>query len=178
MADHDHVSPGIHNVRPSHDCWLNFVPGQYTRAGSEPILVALAGPCCLIATCRYIPPDQRLSISGAVIRAAVNDAREQKERAANKKRSDVHAIIIPSGSVGILLPAARLRYNRITRSSMFELHVGLAGTYKCPRAHVTDRTKTATTEPNRILSPSFNSASVMGAPLICVPFVDCKSLSR
>src|SRR4029077_11836648 len=33
--------------------------------------------------------------------------------------------------------------------------------------HVTDRTKTATTEPNRILLPSFNSASVIQTPLIC-----------
>ncbi|SRR6266568_216411 len=40
--------------------------------------------------------------------------------------------------------------------------------------------KIATTEPNRILSPSFNSASssVIGTPLTCVPFVECKSFSR
>ncbi|PYX96434.1 MAG: hypothetical protein DMG63_17050 [Acidobacteria bacterium] len=32
-----------------------------------------------------------MSVSGALIRtSAVNDAREQNERAANKKRSDVH----------------------------------------------------------------------------------------
>jgi hypothetical protein len=43
---------------------------------------------------------------------------------------------------------------------------------------VTDHTKTATTEPNRILSPCFNSASVIETPLTCVPFVECKSLSR
>jgi uncharacterized membrane protein YtjA (UPF0391 family) len=41
-----------------------------------------------------------------------------------------------------------------------------------------DPAKTATTEPNRILSPSFNSASVIETPLICVPFVECKSFSR
>ena len=38
--------------------------------------------------------------------------------------------------------------------------------------------KTATTEPNRILSPSFNSTSVIKTPLTCVPFVESKSFSR
>src|SRR6266403_5420380 len=37
--------------------------------------------------------------------------------------------------------------------------------------------KTAMTEPNRIVSPSFNSASVTKSPLICVPFVEFKSFS-
>ena len=91
MVDEDHVSSGIQNVGASHDCWLNFIPSQYTRAGGEPILVALAGPRRLVATFWYIPPDQRLSVSGALIRAsAVKDAREQNERTTNKKRSDVH----------------------------------------------------------------------------------------
>src|SRR5215211_6382337 len=94
MVDHDHVSSGIQNVRAGHDCWLNFIPRQYTRARGEPILVALAGPRCLLATCRRIPPDERLSVSRALIRAgAIRDAREQEERAANKKRSEVHAKI-------------------------------------------------------------------------------------
>src|SRR6266550_9183350 len=38
--------------------------------------------------------------------------------------------------------------------------------------------KTAATEPNRILSPSFSSTSVTGRPLTRVPFVECKSCSR
>src|SRR5437667_2270730 len=38
--------------------------------------------------------------------------------------------------------------------------------------------KTATAKPNRILSPSFNSTSVIGTPLTCVPFVERKSCSR
>jgi hypothetical protein len=38
--------------------------------------------------------------------------------------------------------------------------------------------KTAMTEPNRIVSPSFNSASVTKLPLICVPFVEFKSFSE
>src|SRR5882757_1489426 len=38
--------------------------------------------------------------------------------------------------------------------------------------------KTAMTEPNRIVSPSFNSASVTKSPLICVPFVESKSFSK
>jgi hypothetical protein len=39
-----------------------------------------------------------LSVSRALIRAgAVNDAREQNERAATKKRSDVHAKMFPRG---------------------------------------------------------------------------------
>ena len=93
MVDHDHVPPGIENVRASHDRWFSFIPRQYTRASGVPILVALTRPCCLVATCRNIPPDQHLSVSRALIRAGVSDARKQKERAANKKRSDVHAKI-------------------------------------------------------------------------------------
>jgi hypothetical protein len=38
--------------------------------------------------------------------------------------------------------------------------------------------KTAMTEPNRIVSPSFNSASVTKSPLTCVPFVEFKSFSE
>src|SRR6266496_2335622 len=38
--------------------------------------------------------------------------------------------------------------------------------------------KIAMTEPNRIVSPSFNSASVTKSPLICVPFVESKSFSE
>jgi hypothetical protein len=38
--------------------------------------------------------------------------------------------------------------------------------------------KTAMTEPNRIVSHSFNSASVTKSPLICVPFVEFKSFSE
>ena len=52
MGDHDHGSSGIWNMGASNDCWLNFIPRQYTRAGGEPILVTLAGPRCLIARLR------------------------------------------------------------------------------------------------------------------------------
>jgi hypothetical protein len=38
--------------------------------------------------------------------------------------------------------------------------------------------KTAMTEPNRIVSPSFNSASVTKSPLTCVPFAEFKSFSE
>jgi hypothetical protein len=38
--------------------------------------------------------------------------------------------------------------------------------------------KTAMTEPNWIVSPSFNSASVTKSPLTCVPFVEFKSFSE
>jgi hypothetical protein len=38
--------------------------------------------------------------------------------------------------------------------------------------------KTALTDPNWIVSPSFNSASVTKLPLICVPFVESKSFSE
>jgi hypothetical protein len=38
--------------------------------------------------------------------------------------------------------------------------------------------KTAMTEPNRIVSLSFNSASVTKSPLTCVPFVEFKSFSE
>ena len=51
MVDEDRVSSGIQNVGASHDRWLNFIPRQYTRASGEPILVTLAGPRCLVATC-------------------------------------------------------------------------------------------------------------------------------
>ena len=95
MVDQDQVSSGIENIRASHDGWLNFIPRQYARTSGEPILVALAGPRCLLATFRYIPPDQGLSVFRALIRASgISDAREQNERAANKKRSDVHDKII------------------------------------------------------------------------------------
>src|SRR6516162_3159935 len=95
MVDQDQISSGIENVRASHDRWLSFVPRQYTRTSGEPILVALAGPRCLFATFRYIPPDPGLSVSRALIRAgSISDALEQNERAANKKRSDVHVKII------------------------------------------------------------------------------------
>ena len=94
MVDQDHVSSGIENVRASHDGWLNFIPRQYTRTSGEPILVALAGPRCLLATFGYISPDQGLSVSRALIRACKSDAPEENERAANKKRSDVHDKII------------------------------------------------------------------------------------
>src|SRR5262245_5714446 len=98
MVDEDHVSSGIQNIGASHHCWLNFIPRQYTRPSGEPILIALAGPRCLLATLRYIPPDQRLSVSRALIRAgAINNAREQNERAANKKRPDLHAKMFPRG---------------------------------------------------------------------------------
>src|SRR5438874_13242650 len=38
--------------------------------------------------------------------------------------------------------------------------------------------KTPVTYPNRISTPSFNSASIIRTPLICVPFFDPKSLRR
>ena len=38
--------------------------------------------------------------------------------------------------------------------------------------------KTAMMEPNRIVSPSFNSASVTKSPSTCVPFVEFKSFSE
>ena len=92
MVDHEHVSSGIENVRTSHDRWLRFVPCQHTRTSGVPILVALTGPRCFVSTRRYIPPDQRLSVSCAFIRAlAVSHGEEQKEGAANKKRLNIHA---------------------------------------------------------------------------------------
>src|SRR5215471_10763419 len=95
MVDQDQVSSGIENVRASDDGWRHFIPRQYTRTGGEPILVALAGPRCFLATFRYIPPDQGLSVSRTLIRASgISDALEQNERAANKKQSDVHDKII------------------------------------------------------------------------------------
>src|ERR1043166_3055144 len=103
MVDKDYVSSGIQNV------WLIFIPRQYTRASGESILVALAGPRCLLATFRYISPDQRLSVSRALIRAgAISDAREQNERAADKKRSDVHAKIIEQRHANSIARPAQL----------------------------------------------------------------------
>lgn len=75
MVDHYHVSSGVQNVGAGDDRSINFVPGEYTTACGEAILVALARPRGLVTTGGYIPPDQCLSISRALIRATVGEAR-------------------------------------------------------------------------------------------------------
>ena len=76
----------------------------------------------------------------------------------------------------------RLRYGVLTQLRMHSA-VTLAGNMRhlIPRFDHGLRSplaKTAMKEPNRMMSPSFNSTSVTKSPLICVPFVEFKSFSE
>ena len=92
MADDNGVSPGVRDVGAGDDRWCNSIPRQCAGTSGKSILVSFAGPSRLFAGFGRIIPDERPSISGALISAGTRcDSSEQKQPAAKQKPSRIHA---------------------------------------------------------------------------------------